>query len=233
MRSIHVRRLRSSDSFDELTALLHRAFGPLGRIGLPCGCVDQSVEVTRRRARRGECYVALDGDRLVGTMTLEGPDSGSGCETYRRSHVASLHQFAVDPVAQRQGCGEAMLHLAQRRARELGYCTLALDTPSRATHLLRFYQSQGFRPIAEFRRPDKPYWSTVLAKTVGTTHRSSIIWSSPHRNLGLDAFRAVGLGGARPGPRQVDLAQRPTANKADHHRGPSGAGSGDLALMPS
>jgi GNAT superfamily N-acetyltransferase len=193
MKSIEVRPLRPSDSLDELTALLHRAFGPLGRLGLPCTCVGQSVEVTRQRARRGQCYVAVDGDRLLGTMTLEGPDSSSDCATYRRSTVASLHQFAVDPMAQGLGCGEAMLRFAQRRARELGYCTLALDTPSRAAHLLAFYQSQGFRRVAEFRKAGKPYWSTVLCKTVGATRRPSTLWFSPHRMLSLRAFRAEAL----------------------------------------
>jgi hypothetical protein len=52
---------------------------------------------------------------------------------------------------------------------------LALDTPSRAAHLLRFYQSQGFRRVTEFRKTDKPYWSTVLCKTVGAPadHRAA------------------------------------------------------------
>ena len=228
MKSIEVRHLRSSDSLDELTALLHRAFGPLGRLGLPCTCVGQSVEVTRQRARRGQCYVAVAGDRLVGTMTLEAPDRGSDCATYRRSTVASLHQFAVDPMAQGLGCGEAMLQFAQRRARELGYCTLALDTPSQAPHLVSFYERQGFRRVAEIRKADKPYWSTVLCKTVGTTRRPSVLWLSPHRMLSLQAFGA----GARTGPHcastRLDLPQGPAAQSADHH-----AASSRAALMPS
>ena len=228
MKSIPVRRLRSSDSFDELTALLHRAFGPLGRRGLPCGCVGQSVEVTRQRARRGECYVALDGDRVVGTMTLEGPDGSSDCATYRRSDVASLHQFAVDPVAQGRGYGEAMLQFAQRRSRELGYCTLALDTPSPAAHLLRFYQSQGFRSMAEFRKAGRTYRSTVLCKAVGTTRRQLSPWFSPHRRLSLDAFLATAPANPRHGRRWIDLPQSAPENSAD-----DGAASSRQVLMPS
>jgi len=228
MKSIEVRPLRPSDSLDELTALLHRAFGPLGRLGLPCTCVGQSVEVTRQRARRGQCYVAVAGDRLVGTMTLEAPDSGSDCATYRRSTVASLHQFAVDPMVQGLGCGEAMLQFAQRRARDLGYCTLALDTPSRAAHLVSFYQSQGFRPVAEFRKSDKPYWSTVLCKTVGTTSRQSTLWYSPHRMLSLRAFHAEASTDSPSAATRLDLPQRPAAQSADHR-----VASNKAALMPS
>jgi GNAT superfamily N-acetyltransferase len=190
--------------------------------------VGQSVEVTRLRARRGQCYVAVAGDRLVGTMTLEGPDHGSDCATYRRSTVASLHQFAVDPMVQGRGCGEEMLQFAQRRARELGYCTLALDTPSRATHLLTFYQSQGFRRVAEFRKADKPYWSTVLCKTVGATRRPSMLWFSPHRMLSLQAFGGGALTGPLSASTRLDLPQRSAAQLADHR-----AASSKAALMPS
>jgi GNAT superfamily N-acetyltransferase len=228
MKSIEVRPLRPSDSLDELTALLHRAFGPLGRLGLPCTCVSQSVEVTRQRARRGQCYVAFAGDRLVGTMTLEAPDRSSDCSTYRRSTVASLHQFAVDQMAQGLGCGKAMLPFAQRRARELGYCTLALDTPSRAAHLVRFYESQGFRRVAEFRKVDKPYWSTVLCKTVSATRQPTTLWLSPHRMLSLRAFGAEALAGPRHAATRLDLPQGPAAQSADRR-----VASSKAALMPS
>jgi len=214
MNSVQVRHLRPSDSLDELTALLHRAFGPLDRLGLPCGCVNQPVEVTRQRAKRGECYVALDGDRLVGTMTLERPDSSNDCATYRRPRVASLHQFAIDPVAQGQGFGEAMLQFAQGRARELGYCTLALDTPSRASHLLSFYQSQGFRPIAEFRKPGRPYQSTVLCKSLGTPRQPLSPWFSPHRSFSLDVFRVAARANRCHRSRQLDRKQGVPANSA-------------------
>jgi hypothetical protein len=158
---------------------------------------------------------------------LEGPDSSSDCPTYRRPHVASLHQFAVDPVAQGQGYGEAMLQFAQRRSRELGYCTLALDTPSSAAHLLRFYRSHGFHPIAEFRKAERPYRSTVLCKTVGTARQPLSPWFSPHRILGLEAFRVLAPAGPHRGRRQIDLPQRAPVNSADDGVAPS-----RRALMP-
>src|ERR1700744_46021 len=68
------------DSFDALTTILPRSFERLGAMGLNCTCVDQSAAVTRSRATRGDCYVAVCDGRIVGTMTLYAPDRESPCE---------------------------------------------------------------------------------------------------------------------------------------------------------
>ncbi len=78
MQAISLRPLSDGDSLDELTAMLHRAFSRLGQMGLNCTCVDQSVAVTRERIEKGACYVAVCDGRLVGTITLYGPDPGIG-----------------------------------------------------------------------------------------------------------------------------------------------------------
>src|SRR6476661_6594606 len=59
-----IRRLQLSDSLEELTSLLRRAFASLGRQGLNCTCVDQTAAVTRERVQLGDCFVAV-ADRRV------------------------------------------------------------------------------------------------------------------------------------------------------------------------
>jgi len=209
MKRIHVRRLQPGDSLEDLTALLHRAFGPLGRMGLACACVDQSLEVTRSRIARGECFVALADDHLVGTLTIERPDRRSECALYRRPDVASVHQFAVEPLAQGLGCGDALLQFAQRWALEQGYSELALDTPSLATHLLAYYERHGFRPMAQLQKAGRRYGSTVLAKTLARHPAVASLWDSPHRRLGLAAFeRDAERGHTRSPNASIDEHQR-------------------------
>ena len=181
MNTYRIRRVEASDSLDELTAMIHRAFGPLGRMGLACASVDQSVEATTRRMRRGECLVALDGDRIVGTATLEAPDRGAAFEWYRRPGVASLHQFAVDPRDQGRGCGKALLAEAGRLVRRNGWHELALDTPADASHLLRYYQDQGFRVVGHMQHTRRRYRSAILSKTVARPTPTLGMWHSPHR----------------------------------------------------
>ena len=112
----------SRDSYVALTALLHRAFTRLGAMGLNCTCVDQTVETTRSRATRGDCYVAVCEGRIVGTMTLYAPDHESPCELYRRDDIASMRQFGVEPVWQARGIGTLVNRLRRPLGRDARLC---------------------------------------------------------------------------------------------------------------
>jgi len=179
LNPLHIRRLRPDDSLDDLTALLHRAFGPLGRQGLPCDCVDQSPHATAARARRGACFVAVRGARLAGTMTLEPPGPRAACAWYRRPEVATLHQFAVDPCEQGLGAGTLLLRFAERWVAGQDYSELALETPACAARLVAFYAAHGFRTVGRFRKDGKPYDSLVLSKRVADP--SPDPWTMPRR----------------------------------------------------
>ncbi|WP_081990080.1 MULTISPECIES: GNAT family N-acetyltransferase [Burkholderia] len=153
------------DSYEELTALLHRAFARLGQMGLNCPCVDQPAAVTRQRALAGECFVAVCNGHLVATMTLHTRDLSSPCELYRRANVATLRQFGVDPVWQGRGIGCSMLAFAAHWAAARGYRRLALDTPQPAAHLVEFYTRQGFRIVDVMHFSGKGYDSAILSKS--------------------------------------------------------------------
>ena len=181
LSDIRIRLLRADDSIDEITALIHRAFARLGRMGFHCTAVEQSPEVTALRARRGACFIALRGTRIAGTMTLETPGPLRKCAWYRQREVASLHQLAVDPCEQGRGCGTWMLQFAERWAASQRYAELALDTPAEAAHLLDFYRSHGYRSVGILSKPDRNYRSVVLSKRVGDFPIEANPWFSPHR----------------------------------------------------
>ena len=78
--SVVLRRFDPSrDSYEQLTAMLHRAFARLGMMGLNCLCVAQTPLATKKRARAGDCFVAVCGGQVVGTMTLYARDVESTC----------------------------------------------------------------------------------------------------------------------------------------------------------
>ena len=166
MQAITLRRLSVSDSPNELTAMLHRAFSRLGQMGLNCTCVDQSVEVTRERSGKGKCYVAVSDGRIAGTITVCRPDPGSKSVWYHRRSVASAHQLGVDPEFQGKGLGTALLGFAESWARAHGYRELALDAAHPARHLLTFYKGRGYRIVESVRFPGKRYRSVILSKVV-------------------------------------------------------------------
>lgn len=159
-----------------MTALLHRAFAPPGEAGLNCTCVNQTVDTTRSRATRGDCYVAVCDGRLVGTMTLYAPERDSSCELYRRDDIASLRQFAVEPLWQARGIGTLLIAFADHWAATRGYAELALDTPQPAAHLIAFYRGQGFRIVDFVRFDGKHYDSAILSKPPVAT-RTLANWS--------------------------------------------------------
>lgn len=171
---VNVRRLSADDSLAELTDLLHRAFAPLGAMGLQCQAVDQSEQVTRQRVGKGSCYVAERNGSLFGTMTLCAPDPDSACPLYRRPDAASVRQFAVLPDMQGRGIGVRLLALAEHWAASRGYDLLALDTPVAATHLLAFYRRRGFEIVECLRFPGRDYSSAILCKPLVAPRRTAL-----------------------------------------------------------
>lgn len=178
----------SRDSYEQLTAMLHAAFARLGAMGLNCTCVGQSEAVTRERVSAGECFVAEVEGRVIATMTLYGRDDLSACEHYRDTRVATLRQLAVDPEWQSIGIGQMLLRYAEQWAAAHGYDELALDTPYRARHLVKFYRKQGFRFVRIMRFAGKVYDSAILSKALVvartlTAWTLNAGWASPSRRF--------------------------------------------------
>lgn len=181
MSTLTLRRLQPDDSIDELTALLRRAFARLGASGLNCTCVDQTPGVTRQRIGRGNCLIALEGPRIVGTVTLQAADPEAEVPWYRHPWVASLQQLGVEPGHQGAGVGTALLHAAEHWAAQKGCRTLALDTPEPARHLHAYYARHGFEPLAIIQRAGRNYRSAVFGKPVRPTQPMALPTARPPR----------------------------------------------------
>ncbi len=157
----------SGDSLDELTALLNAAYRKLADLGLRYVATWQDREITARRIRGRECWVAVDeseGDRLVGTITLHPPGDGSGHPFYERPDVAKIQQLGVLPDHQGRGIATMLMDHAEARARELGATELAGDTAESAAHLIRFYEARGYRTVGRANWDVTNYESLILSK---------------------------------------------------------------------
>ena len=159
-----IRRLRSGDSLEGLTQLLHRSFSELTLRGIDCQCASQSVARTRERVERGECFIAVSGARIIGTVTLESSDRHSSIPAYRDPATASVHQLAVDPARQGAGVGRSLIAHATAWARARRYGRLALDTPEGAVRQVAWYFDRGFDIVETTHVPGRRYASVVLAK---------------------------------------------------------------------
>lgn len=166
---LHIRKFEESDSIVELTLLLHRAYARLGDMGLNYTAVDQTPEVTAKRIRGGNCFVAEAQSKLVGTIVVQPTYAKNVCEYFTRPGVAAAHQFAVDPAHQGEGIGRMLLQRAEQWAQESGFAELAMDTAEQATHLIELYTRLGYRHVGWVQWPGKVYRSVVLAKRLAAS----------------------------------------------------------------
>jgi GNAT superfamily N-acetyltransferase len=160
-----VRPVRSDDSMEELTFLLHRAYKRLADEGFRFVATYQSVDETISRIRNARCWVAMKDDTLVATLSLYEPCAGS-CEWYTQQDVWHFGQFAVEPALQGQGIGLQLIDCAEKTARAQGARELALDTAEGASHLIRFYSQRGYRFVQHVQWDRTNYRSVVLSKNL-------------------------------------------------------------------
>jgi GNAT superfamily N-acetyltransferase len=162
---VEIRRLAASDSLQALTELLHRGYAELGARGWRYKAVDQSVEVTRQRVARGECYVLVHQGALAGTALLIPPEQpASHHEWYDRRDVACLSQLAIEPRFQRRWWGSRLMSHLEARAVELRAAEIAIDTSEEATHLVELYRRRGYRHIAHAQWSHTNYRSVIMSK---------------------------------------------------------------------
>jgi GNAT superfamily N-acetyltransferase len=163
---LEIRSLQPTDSITALTELLHRAYARLGAMGLNYTAVDQSAEVTAERIKGGQCFIALRADEIVGTIVVKPTYVESGCEYFTRAGVAAVHQFAVDPAAQGEGVGKALLAACETWARERNCTELAMDTAEPAEHLISLYERWGYPRVGFVQWSGKTYRSVVMSKRI-------------------------------------------------------------------
>lgn len=200
-----IRPLAVTDDLVALTALIHRAYAPLGAAGMNFTAVDQTLEQTRFRVEHGHCLVAEQSGRVVGTLTLDqayDPNLHGWARAtpwFFRQDVMHLHQLAVEPALQVQGIGSALLAAAEQAARKRGARALALDTALPAEHLLAFYRRHGFAEVAQVQWDGKHYRSTVMLKALSAP--STTLDDAEHRcaivRCFLASYQARDWAGAR------------------------------------
>jgi ribosomal protein S18 acetylase RimI-like enzyme len=128
---------------EEVVRVIRAAFTPyvraLGR-ELPAEGSAAFVEEWERgeaEAARGDVYVALDGERIVGVV-----------RTKPQEKDLYIHQIAVDPARQGTGVGSWLLQRIDEVARARGLGGLSLETAEMAVANIRLYQRHGFEIVS-------------------------------------------------------------------------------------
>ena len=161
-----IRRLEPNDSVEDITEILHEAYGGLAEIGFRYLASHQSPEQTRSRLEGGIPFVALVKDKLIGTITLymTAVDDDASPHCYRRDGVGHFGQFGILPEIQRSGIGRKMLRRIEEEARERGLRELALDTAEGASNLIAWYRREGYEIVETCSWDVTNYRSVVMCK---------------------------------------------------------------------
>ena len=174
MNSAIIRPLAATDQLVELTALLHRAYARLGAMDLNFTAVDQTVAVTAERVARGQCFVAMVGDAMAGTVTVSRPHDPARSDWVApspwlvRCDTAHFGQLAVDPRFQGRRIGDALIARCEAWALGEGYARMLLDTAMPAEHLRTRYERLGYRAEDEVQWNGKRYRSVLMVKELGS-----------------------------------------------------------------
>ena len=139
MGSIEVRRATSAEhgAVGELTVRAYEAF-TLG----PADPYVARLHDAAARAAGAELWVAVDGDRLLGSVTCCPP--GSPWREIARDDEGEFRMLAVDPAARGSGAGTALAMLCEERAREHGALGMALSSLAEMTDAHRIYARLGY-----------------------------------------------------------------------------------------
>lgn len=147
-----------------LTELLHEAYSGLALKGFRYVASHQPPDRTLERLTRGEAFLAFLDGKLAGTISMDFPKPDSPCEYYRRPGLVHFGQFAVKPSFQGYGIARMLLQHMERRAGELGFSEIALDTAESALELIAMYRRHGYRAVATTQWSSTNYRSVVMAK---------------------------------------------------------------------
>ncbi len=128
---------------DEVARIIRAAFTPyiraLGREYPAAGSAEYAQRWERLVAEleRGDVYVALDGERIVGAVRTE-----------PQAKDLYLDQIAVDPPRQGTGVGSWLLQRIDEVARARSFGGLSLMTAEMALANIRLYQRHGFEIVS-------------------------------------------------------------------------------------
>jgi len=164
LSKINIRLINDTDSLDELTTLLHRAYKKLADLGFRFYATHQNVNVTKERVERAECYVGILDNKIIATIAYQAPSRDHYKGVYDKADIASFGQFAVEPELQDLGIGSKLIKLAEQLAIRDHAKEIAFDTAEGAVELISYYKKCGYEFVDYTQWDVTNYRSVIMSK---------------------------------------------------------------------
>jgi ribosomal protein S18 acetylase RimI-like enzyme len=144
MAEIQIRAVRPEE-YEETGGLTQRAYAEYARPGDPLwDNYFGMLADAGRRAAFATVLVAVAGERIVGTATVELDRTIQGTEGLQPGQ-ANIRLVAVDPGARGQGVGRRLVEACVQVARRAGKEVVTLHTIEQMVAAQRIYRSLGFQ----------------------------------------------------------------------------------------
>jgi ribosomal protein S18 acetylase RimI-like enzyme len=154
---VEIREVRPKEyeAAGRVTALAYSEFAPPGDEGWS-DYLEMIADVAGR-VDRTLVLVAVDGDRVVGSATIELDGVIGDDDEELPPDVACLRMLGVDPSMRDLGLGRALVQAAVDRSRAAGKRELILRTTPMMVIAAAMYRSMGFERDPELDMADEGY----------------------------------------------------------------------------
>ena len=159
-----IRPWTPTDSVEQITELLHLAYGALARQGMHYNASHQSPWQTLSRLARGDSFIAIADDRIIGTISAYRSRPDDHHPYYQRPNLVYFGQFGVHPDFQGCGVAKQLYQTVENHAMSLGATEIALDTAETAHDLIATYRRWGFEIVDRADWESTNYISVIMAK---------------------------------------------------------------------
>ncbi len=124
----------------------------------------QSVDYTRNYLKKGECYILLSENKLIGTVFYYTTMWDDAPEIFKEDDSVLIGKFAVEPAFQNNGLGSKLMDFVEELAKLNSKKRVVLDTSEKARHLIGYYTKRGYKYMHHWQWPDVNYKSVIMSK---------------------------------------------------------------------
>ncbi len=162
MKDIIVCEKPDEISFEEIRELLHSAHSiNQGEKGFHVGILNKSAdELEKHIGENGKCFVALEGDKLIGTMSYRIVERNYWCA---KGRMIDRMMVAVHPDYMRRHISSMLFSAILEDIKEHGFNYVETRTAEKNKAMRKVCENEGFRYIG-FSVPKTDHYNVVMLK---------------------------------------------------------------------
>ena len=162
MNTIRILEKPNTISLDEVHQLLWDANEANRKNGFVLNSSKLSSEALKKKiGSRGLCLVALDGERLAGTISLH-PVMRD--RWYAKEEIAEFLLLGIHPDYQGRHLGTQLMQKAEEEARRWGVRAIELNTAENNSPAIHMYQRLGYTFVSYVHYNGRDHNSVVMVK---------------------------------------------------------------------